>query len=221
MQSLHRRHDENSLPGPPSSQSPSEEKLHVSTHDPGAGGGGDGDGGGGDNRWPHIDRAPQSKQSVHRAHRSYSAPAPPSSQSPSEAKGHVLPQAPMGGGGGGDGSGGGGGDGDADAMKSQRLARNRSVSCAMVGPTNAWVTAGSDAMAFSVDTLTLEPYPRANSLIPADLRVAAAVMAAALPPYGELCCPSVNNIAIFKYSGPRSSKAGIASFRPALMLVAP
>ena len=123
-QELHAAYSE---PSPPSSQSPSPAKAHVLRHSAAAGrpgGGGDGlmDGG-----WIvsklQPERGPQSSQSVHTSHAPNSAPSPPSSQSPSPAKAHVLTHVPLpggpGGGGDGDGGGGllrkfhgGGGDGD-------------------------------------------------------------------------------------------------------------
>ena len=80
-----------SLPAPPSSQSPSEAKMHVLTHvpEPGGPGGGGGRrgglGGGGERMQDEEEREPQSTQSVHGVQTPYSEPAPPSSQSPSEA----------------------------------------------------------------------------------------------------------------------------------------
>ena len=57
-------------------------------------------------------RGPQSAQSVHAVQVVYSEPEPPSSQSPSEAKRHVLMHVPPPGGAGGGGEGGcAGGDG--------------------------------------------------------------------------------------------------------------
>ncbi|KOO25443.1 hypothetical protein Ctob_002442, partial [Chrysochromulina tobinii] len=67
-----------SAPGPPSSQSPSEDQLQFSTHTvPGARVPG---GVAGGCPW----RTPQSKQSAPYPQSEYSAPGPPSSQSPSE-----------------------------------------------------------------------------------------------------------------------------------------
>eukprot|EP00966_Prymnesium_polylepis_P096184 2228742-Prymnesium_polylepis.2 len=94
-------HDVNSAPTPPSSQSPSDAYVHVSEHTaplpppppppPVAAGGGDrtvggglcwsGDGGA---DGPAL-RGLQSVQSEPDVHELYSAPGPPSSQSPSEA----------------------------------------------------------------------------------------------------------------------------------------
>ena len=66
--------------------------------------------GGGDGRKTQLVRGPQSAQSVHAAQIEYSPPAPPSSQSPSEAKRQVFTQVPEPGGpGGGESAGGGGG----------------------------------------------------------------------------------------------------------------
>ena len=52
-------------------------------------------------------RGPQSKQSVHGVQKPYSPPGPPSSQSPSVAKMHVLTHVPEPGGPVDDGGGGG------------------------------------------------------------------------------------------------------------------
>ena len=95
-----------SAPAPPSSHSPSEAKVHVLTHVPEPGG----PGGGGLAPAVHepASRGPQSAQSWHALHVEYSEPAPPSSQSPSEANTHVLRQVPEPGGPGGGGEGGGG-----------------------------------------------------------------------------------------------------------------
>ena len=74
----------------------------------GNGGGGEGRGGGG--LWLKVqpERGPQSAQSVQGVQMPYSAPLPPSSQSPSEAKLQVLTHVPEPGGpGGGLGLGGG------------------------------------------------------------------------------------------------------------------
>jgi len=104
----------NSAPGPPSSQSLSLAKKHVSVHAPpvcGCGGGGEGEGGGGEGEGDGgTERGPQSVQSVPYTQFMNSAPGPPSSQSLSLAKKHVSVHAPpvCGCGGGGEGEGGGG-----------------------------------------------------------------------------------------------------------------
>jgi len=78
-----------SFPTPPSSQSPSPAKMHELEHvswvPGGNGGGGEGRGGGGLWLKEQPERGPQSAQSVHGVQMPYSAPLPPSSQSPSEA----------------------------------------------------------------------------------------------------------------------------------------
>ena len=85
VQSVPRVQSEYSAPAPPSSQRPSEAKLHVSEQvcalEESDGEGGDGDGGGGDGDI----RGPQSVQSVPRVQSEYWAPGPPSSHQPSEA----------------------------------------------------------------------------------------------------------------------------------------
>ena len=59
----------------------------------GCGDGGDGDGGGDSSKLGvTLSRVPQSTQSVPKLQMEYSAPAPPSSQSPSEANRHELKQ---------------------------------------------------------------------------------------------------------------------------------
>lgn len=74
-QSVPASHIENSLPGPPSSQSPSEANQQLSSHMDG------GEGGVGGRLPPE-----QSVQSVPGSQIEYSEPEPPSSQSPSWAK---------------------------------------------------------------------------------------------------------------------------------------
>ena len=98
VQSVPPAHIEYSAPPPPSSQSPSSKESHV-LEQPTllAGGGGGGRGG------AVAVRGPQSAQSVPKMHIENSDPAPPSSQSPSSGKMHVLVQpgtAVKGGGGG-------------------------------------------------------------------------------------------------------------------------
>ena len=108
-QSSPNEHAANSEPGPPSSQSPSDVNEHKaslehSCRDPGgSGGGGCGDG--------DTVRQPQSSQSVPMEQDEYSEPAPPSSQSPSDTKGHdrSLAQSAPGGSGAGEGTGEGAG----------------------------------------------------------------------------------------------------------------
>ena len=86
-----------SAPGPPSSQSPSDAWMQFSLQ-PGVMGTGGGEGG-------RMPRSPQSKQSLPSAQRPYSSPAPPSSQSVSEACTHSLLQPGLPGGCGGGGAG--------------------------------------------------------------------------------------------------------------------
>ena len=87
-QSVQRPHAAYSDPGPPSSHSLSELYKQVSSQTVAARGKGDG-GGGGEMLTLHPARGPQSEQSVQRGHNMIpdpgftSAPAPPSSQSPS------------------------------------------------------------------------------------------------------------------------------------------
>ena len=76
---------------------------------------GGGDGGGGGTPKPQWARRPQSWQSVHAVHVENSEPSPPSSQSPSPLKVHVLTQVPPPGGA-GEGGGGQGGGGESTVM---------------------------------------------------------------------------------------------------------
>lgn len=111
-QSVHGVHEPYSEPCPPSSQSPSEWNWQVFMHvpEPGGPGGGGGEGGagegwcGGRGGWRAqlpATRGPQSSQSSQGVHWLNSEPGPPSSQSPSEAKTHVLRHSPPPGGAGG------------------------------------------------------------------------------------------------------------------------
>jgi hypothetical protein len=127
LQSVPRPHAENSLPAPPSSQSPSLPCRHVSWH---AGVGGAGSEGGAAGGGGIVGgREPQSVQSEPWAHAVNSAPEPPSSHSPSAPKwqasehavGGPAPEVgaaggglgvARGSGGGGDGGSGGGAGGD-------------------------------------------------------------------------------------------------------------
>ena len=99
---------DHSEPGPPSSQSPSPTHVHFWAEseqkkiDPGTWGGAPGDGasggdGGGDGTC--TCRGSQSVQSSPYEHELYSAPGPPSSQSPSEANQHASSHKSSGGGG--------------------------------------------------------------------------------------------------------------------------
>lgn len=124
-QSSHGEHVENSLPCPPSSQSPSDAKRHVFRHSPdpgGPGGGGAGDGGDGGCtvKSPQCARGPQSAQSVHAEHDEYCEPLPPSSHSPSSENVHVLTQVPPPGGAGTGGGAGNGAGGNSSQLPARR-----------------------------------------------------------------------------------------------------
>ena len=120
-QSVQRPHSAYSDPGPPSSHSLSEVYKQVFSQTVAARGKGDG-GGGGEMLTLHPARGPQSEQSVQRGHNMIpdpgftSAPAPPSSHSPSLLQSQVLVHPGSGtdggAGGGTDGDGGDGGAGD-------------------------------------------------------------------------------------------------------------
>lgn len=136
VQSVPRSHMAYSLPRPPSSQSPSEATRHVLEHvgsDTGEGGGGrlvggamgeKATGGGDEFGFGSVGRLPQSTQSVPRSHEANSAPAPPSSQSPSAECRHVLVQSP----------GEGGGDGGTGGAPGGGFGATQVVSRAMISP---------------------------------------------------------------------------------------